>query len=186
MSPEQVRAQELDARSDLFSFGAVLYEMATGALPFRGESSGVIFKAILDGTPTAAVRLNPDLPAELERIINKALEKDRDVRYQHASDIRADLKRLRRDTNSGHSAVGIATAEKADAVHIAREVRRRRWGLAVGGATVGATAILVYLLTRPLPPPRLMGSVQITNDGQAKYAPTLTDGSRLYYMVGLA
>src|SRR5439155_24003313 len=83
-------------------------------------------------------------------------------------------------------AVGIATAEKADAVHIAREVRRRRWGLAVGGATVGATAILVYLLTRPLPPPRLMGSVQITNDGQAKYAPTLTDGSRLYYMGGLA
>jgi eukaryotic-like serine/threonine-protein kinase len=104
MSPEQVRAKDLDARTDLFSFGVVLYEMATGALPFRGESSGVIFKAILDGTPTPAIRFNHDLPAKLDDVINRALEKDRELRYQHASDMRAELQRLKRDTDSGRSA----------------------------------------------------------------------------------
>ena len=101
MSPEQVRATPLDARTDLFSFGVVLYEMATGTRPFRGESTGTIFDSILNRAPVPPVRLNPDVPAELERVIDKCLEKDRNLRYQHASDIRTDLQRLKRDTDSG-------------------------------------------------------------------------------------
>ena len=136
MSPEQVRAKELDARTDLFSFGGVLYEMATGTLPFRGESSGVIFKAILDGTQTPAVRLNPDLPPELERIIRKALEKDRNLRYQSAAEMRADLQRLKRDTDS---------AKSAAVTEAARDSRKRRlpW---IAAAAVGAIAAIMIVL----------------------------------------
>jgi len=117
MSPEQARAKELDARTDLFSFGAVMYEMCTGVLPFRGESAGVIFEAILSRAPAPVVRLNPDLPADLERIINKCLEKDRNLRYQHASDVRADLQRLKRATDSARVAA-IASCHEVEERYI--------------------------------------------------------------------
>ena len=170
MSPEQVRGKELDARTDLFSFGAVLYEMCTGTLPFRGDTSALIFNAILERAPVAPVRLNPDVPAELERIINKALEKDRDIRCQSAAEIRADLKRLRRDTTSG----------KTESLPTSAPVRKSRWlWPAVIVSVVVAVAVAFAWLSSSPPPPRVLATTQLTHDGISKFV-AATDGSRLY------
>lgn len=195
MSPEQVKGKEVDARTDLFSFGVVLYEMATGKLPFRGASTGLVFDAILNRAPVAPVRLNPDLPMALEEIINKALEKDCDLRYQHASDMRADLKRLKRDSDSGHahasgSGTHAAVAEETAAAPAAgRRKLPKKVRVLAGVIAVVAALVLVYFLRPELPAPQATGTVQLTQDGAAKVGalgepppPMLTDGTRIYFL----
>jgi serine/threonine protein kinase/Tol biopolymer transport system component len=175
MSPEQIRGKELDARTDLFSFGAVLYEMATGTLPFRGDTTAAVFNSILNKPATPAARMNPDLPPELERIINKALEKDLDLRYQSAAEMRSDFKRLKRETDSGRSATAVAAPPAA------RKSRNAYIAAAVLLAIVVLAAIALFALRGPLPPPRILSATQLTSDNMPKDM-VLTDGPRVYFV----
>jgi serine/threonine protein kinase len=170
MSPEQVRGKELDARTDLFSFGAVLYEMCTGTLPFRGDTTGAMFDSILNRAPVAPVRLNPDVPLQLEQAINKALEKDRDIRCQSAAELRTDLKRLKRDTESGKSA----------ATGVASPVGQKRnlW-LGVGALLVALAGIswgVYYWLAPRVVPFQKTEITRVTTSGKVTMAAISPDG----------
>jgi len=175
MSPEQVRGEELDARTDLFSFGVVLYQMATGRMPFQGKTSADVTAAILHQTPQPASQANPGIPPKLDDIVARAIEKDRDVRYQSGADLRAELKRLKRDLDSSRS----HPVTPGSGIAAAPAPRKLRWPYAAVAAIL-AGAVLFWL-ARPVPPPRVTNMVQLTSDGRPKGSPLLTDGARLFF-----
>lgn len=182
MSPEQVRGEELDARSDLFSLGTVFYEMATGRQAFSGNTSGILFEAILNRTPVPALRINPDLPLELESVLHKSIEKDRDVRYQTAADLRGDLKRLKRDTESGRSASFASAASTAQSAGTAARDRgaRKFWLLGLGAiAAVGLIIAVVMFRSREPGIPKASDWVQLTHFTDAVRDPVFSPDGRM-------
>ncbi len=195
MSPEQVRARDLDARTDIFSFGSVLYEMSTGALPFRGESSAMVCEAIVNRAPVPAIRLNPDIPADLERIIDKALEKDRNLRYQHAADMRTDLERLRRDSSSGRFIApplpeGSSASGRVPSAVIPQQ-QKSRWPIYAGLAALLLIAAFVgaYFASsrrpQPKPPAANKQWEQLTYFTDSVVYPALSpDGRMLAFIRG--